>query len=92
MLLSEREIFYDFTLSVSMIEIYNEQLRDLLEMEESEHPETSRLPRTGKRLEIRSSGDCVEVSGLSTRVVNDMDTIVDILEKGYRFFFCCYCF
>ncbi|XP_052623227.1 kinesin-like protein KIN-14S [Lactuca sativa] len=65
-----------YELFVSMLEVYNEKIRDLL-VEETEHP--------SKKLEIKQSAEGTqEVPGLSEVAVYKTDEVWELLKSGSR--------
>ncbi|CAI0460050.1 unnamed protein product [Linum tenue] len=70
----ERRGFMKYELFVSMLEVYNEKLRDLLVLNPSE---------TSKRLEIKQAADGTqEVPGLVESHVSSTDEVWKILQSG----------
>ena len=65
----------EYTFSLTMLEIYNETIRDLL---------VSSYERDSKetRLDIRHSADGSSVSGLTEMDVSDAETVFHVLERG----------
>ncbi|XP_048629358.1 kinesin-like protein KIN-14S [Brassica napus] len=64
-----------FELSVSMLEVYNEKIRDLL-VDNSSHPP--------KKLEVKQSAEGTqEVPGLVEAQVFNTDEVWDLLKRGY---------
>ncbi|XP_056850968.1 kinesin-like protein KIN-14S, partial [Raphanus sativus] len=64
-----------FELSVSMLEVYNEKIRDLL-VDNSNHPP--------KKLEVKQSAEGTqEVPGLVEAQVFNTDEVWDLLKRGY---------
>ncbi|QDZ21830.1 kinesin [Chloropicon primus] len=69
---------HDFDVSIQMLEIYNEQLRDLLDDQKKD-----------KKLEIRGSsadagGSGVDVPGLTVMSVSDIPEVMALMEKGHE--------
>ncbi|KMZ72115.1 Kinesin-4 [Zostera marina] len=72
-IIKEREGVYQYEISVSALEVYNEQIRDLL-ASETHH---------GKRLEIRQAADGVHsIPGLVEANVSNMRQVWDVLQTG----------
>ncbi|XP_009770793.1 kinesin-like protein KIN-14S [Nicotiana sylvestris] len=73
---SERSSIMKYELSVSMLEVYNEKIRDLL-VENSNHP--------AKKLEIKQSAEGTqEVPGLVEARVYGTDEVWELLKSGSR--------
>eukprot|EP00697_Spironema_sp_BW2_P004201 gnl/Spiro4/15693_TR8438_c0_g1_i1.p1 gnl/Spiro4/15693_TR8438_c0_g1~~gnl/Spiro4/15693_TR8438_c0_g1_i1.p1 ORF type:complete len:1031 (+),score=286.05 gnl/Spiro4/15693_TR8438_c0_g1_i1:63-3155(+) len=66
---SQRAPDFQYELTMSILEIYNEQIRDL-------------LSHTGDRLDIRHVGNSVEVAGLTSRPVFSLDEVLRVMEEG----------
>jgi kinesin family member C2/C3 len=64
----------EYTFSLTMLEIYNETIRDLLISNDRDSKET--------RLDIRHTADGSSVSGLTEISVSDAETVFQILERG----------
>ena len=64
---------FTYSVNVSMVEIYNEQLRDLL----------IEGPPSGANLEIRQAADgSVHIPGLNTVKVNSIDDVMKVFARG----------
>ncbi|KAK4804997.1 hypothetical protein SAY86_004814 [Trapa natans] len=75
-IIKEREQLYRYDITVSVLEVYNEQIRDLLASG------TQSVPPT-KRLEIRQSGEGTHhVPGLTEAHVNNMSQVWEVLQTG----------
>ncbi|CAM8953918.1 unnamed protein product [Rhodiola kirilowii] len=74
-LMKNREHQYQHEVSVSVLEVYNEQIRDLLTS--GTQPGTST-----KRLEIRQVGDGVHVPGLVEAPIKNMSEAWEVLKAG----------
>ncbi|KAI7741670.1 hypothetical protein M8C21_005368 [Ambrosia artemisiifolia] len=73
---NERSDIMKYQLFVSMLEVYNEKIKDLL-VEDAEHP--------AKKLEIKQSAEGTqEVPGLSQVPVNKTDEVWELLKSGSR--------
>ena len=81
-------------IAVSVLEIYNETLRDLLAGEGSPEGPAGAARDATPKLEIRNSGDSggggggggsgVHVPGLTVRAVNSLGEVLGLLEAGER--------
>ncbi|KAK7324407.1 hypothetical protein VNO77_27943 [Canavalia gladiata] len=75
-IIKERQKLYRYDISVSVLEVYNEQIRDLLVP--GNHPGT-----TAKRLEIRQAGEGMHhIPGLVEAHVNNMTEVWEVLQTG----------
>mmetsp|Transcript_2572 Transcript_2572/g.10769 ORF Transcript_2572/g.10769 Transcript_2572/m.10769 type:complete len:1170 (-) Transcript_2572:68-3577(-) len=75
----ERESDVEYRFKISMLEIYNEQVRDLLETaEDRERPDEPR------KLDIRQSAKGNVVPGLTEIEVNDVSAIQGAMARGAR--------
>ncbi|KAK4285751.1 hypothetical protein QN277_002402 [Acacia crassicarpa] len=75
-LIKERQKIYHYDVSVSVLEVYNEQIRDLL-------VSGSQPGISTKRLEIRQAGEGINhVPGLVEAHVNNMTEVWDVLQTG----------
>ncbi|XP_020518630.1 kinesin-like protein KIN-14R [Amborella trichopoda] len=75
-IIKERKGFLKYEISVSVLEVYNEQIRDLL-------ASTSQPGQTAKRLEIRQVAEGVHlVPGLVEAHVIDMNEVWEVLQTG----------
>ncbi|KAF5198948.1 Kinesin-like protein kin-14q [Thalictrum thalictroides] len=75
-IIKDRQGLYRYELSVSVLEVYNEQIRDLLV------PESQPLVNS-KRLEIRQVADGIHhVPGLVEAHVNNMNEVWEVLQTG----------
>ncbi|KAF7141639.1 hypothetical protein RHSIM_Rhsim06G0183600 [Rhododendron simsii] len=75
-IINERKGEFQYELSVSVLEVYNEQIRDLLV------PGTQ-TGGTTKRLEVRQVGDAIHhVPGLIEAQVNNMSEVWEVLQTG----------
>ncbi|KAJ8898637.1 hypothetical protein K2173_004621 [Erythroxylum novogranatense] len=75
-LIEEKENLFQFDLRVSVLEVYNEQIRDLL-------ASGSQSGVSGKRLEIRHAGEGFHhVPGLVEARVNNMNEVWEVLQTG----------
>ncbi|RAL44327.1 hypothetical protein DM860_017433 [Cuscuta australis] len=76
-IINERKNTFNYEISVSVLEVYNEQIRDLLVSE------TQSGMNTTKRLEIKQVGEGAHrVPGLVEAQVNNMDEVWDVLQTG----------
>ncbi|CAN6455429.1 unnamed protein product [Victoria cruziana] len=74
--IGERKGLLRYELSVSVLEVYNEHIRDLL-------ASTSQPGQAAKRLEIRQEADGIHhVPGLVEAQVNNMDEVWHVLQTG----------
>ncbi|KAK9054792.1 hypothetical protein SSX86_025871 [Deinandra increscens subsp. villosa] len=72
----ERSDIMKYQLSVSMLEVYNEKIRDLL-VEDADQP--------AKKLEVKQSAEGTqEVPGLSEAPVHKTDEVWELLKRGSR--------
>ncbi|KAK7401681.1 hypothetical protein VNO78_13353 [Psophocarpus tetragonolobus] len=75
-IIKERQKLYYYDISVSVLEVYNEQIRDLLVA--GNHSGT-----TIKRLEIRQAGEGMHhIPGLVEAHVNNMTEVWEVLQTG----------
>ncbi|CAL0310234.1 unnamed protein product [Lupinus luteus] len=75
-IINERETVYRYDVYVSVLEVYNEQLRDLLVP--GNHPGMA-----ARRLEIRQDGEGMHhVPGLVEAHVNNMTEVWEVLQTG----------
>ncbi|KAK8706429.1 hypothetical protein V6N13_049996 [Hibiscus sabdariffa] len=75
-IINERKKFYQYEISVSALEVYNEQIRDLL-------VSGSQQGMMTKRLEVRQVGEGVHhVPGLIEAHVNNMNEVWEVLQTG----------
>ncbi|CAK9151811.1 unnamed protein product [Ilex paraguariensis] len=75
-IIQERKSTYQYEISVSVLEVYNEQIRDLL-------VSGSQPGVTAKRLEIRQVAEGVHhVPGLVEAHVNNMNEVWEVLQTG----------
>ncbi|XVE52839.1 hypothetical protein DITRI_Ditri02bG0156500 [Diplodiscus trichospermus] len=75
-IINERQKFYRYEISVSALEVYNEQIRDLL-------VSGSQQGMMAKRLEIRQVGEGMHhVPGLVEAHVNNMNEVWEVLQTG----------
>ncbi|XP_027342983.1 kinesin-like protein KIN-14Q [Abrus precatorius] len=75
-IIKERQELYRYDISVSVLEVYNEQIRDLLVP--GNHPGTA-----AKRLEIRQAGEGMHhIPGLVEAHVNNMTEVWEVLQTG----------
>ncbi|KAH1051726.1 hypothetical protein GYH30_021557 [Glycine max] len=75
-IIKERQKLYCYDISVSVLEVYNEQIRDLLVA--GNHPGTA-----AKRLEIRQAGEGMHhIPGLVEAHVNNMTEVWEVLQTG----------
>ncbi|KAL5184381.1 Kinesin-like protein KIN-14Q [Glycine soja] len=75
-IIKERHKLYCYNISVSVLEVYNEQIRDLLVA--GNHPGTA-----AKRLEIRQAGEGMHhIPGLVEAHVNNMTEVWEVLQTG----------
>ncbi|CAH9100185.1 unnamed protein product [Cuscuta europaea] len=76
-IIEERKNTFKFEVSVSVMEVYNEQIRDLLVSE------TQSGTTTTKKLEIKQDGEGAHrVPGLVESQVNNMDEVWQVLQTG----------
>ncbi|CAN0891181.1 Kinesin-like protein KIN-14Q [Linum grandiflorum] len=74
-IIKEREKLFTYEVSVSVLEVYNEQIRDLLVSNSQQ--------ATAKRLEIRPAGDGLHcVQGLVEARVNNVNEAWEVLQTG----------
>ncbi|TYI41660.1 hypothetical protein ES332_A01G041500v1 [Gossypium tomentosum] len=74
--INERQKLYRYEISVSALEVYNEQIRDLL-------VSGSQQSTMAKRLEIRQVGEGMHhVPGLVEAHVNNMNEVWEVLQTG----------
>ncbi|CAN1841442.1 Kinesin-like protein KIN-14Q [Linum perenne] len=74
-IINEREKHFKYEVTVSVLEVYNEQIRDLLV--------PSSQASTAKRLEIRPAGDGLHcVQGLVEARVNNVNEAWEVLQTG----------
>ncbi|XP_020220094.1 kinesin-like protein KIN-14Q [Cajanus cajan] len=75
-IIKDRQKLYCYDISVSVLEVYNEQIRDLLVS--GNHPGTA-----AKRLEIRQAGEGMHhIPGLVEAHVNNMTEVWEVLQTG----------
>ncbi|XP_052179062.1 kinesin-like protein KIN-14Q [Diospyros lotus] len=75
-IIKERKEQFEYEISVSVLEVYNEQIRDLL-------IPGSQPGVTAKRLEIRQVGEGIhDVPGLVEAHVNNMSEVWEVLQTG----------
>ncbi|KAK4851963.1 hypothetical protein QYF36_019813 [Acer negundo] len=75
-IIKERQKLYRYDISVSVLEVYNEQIRDLLVL-------GSQRGSTSKRLEVRQAGEGMHrVPGLVEAPVNNMSEVWEVLQTG----------
>ncbi|XP_028761057.1 kinesin-like protein KIN-14Q isoform X2 [Neltuma alba] len=75
-IIKDRQKIYHYEVSVSVLEVYNEQIRDLL-------ISGSQPGISTKRLEIRQAGEGIShVPGLVEAHVNNMTEVWDVLQTG----------
>ncbi|XVF18221.1 hypothetical protein REPUB_Repub11eG0002900 [Reevesia pubescens] len=75
-IIKERQKLYRYEISVSALEVYNEQIRDLL-------VSGSQQCMMAKRLEIRQVGEGIHhVPGLVEAHVNNMNEVWEVLQTG----------
>ncbi|CAL5187205.1 unnamed protein product [Lathyrus oleraceus] len=74
-IIKERQTLYSYEISVSVLEVYNEQIRDLLVS--GNHPGMS-----ARRLEIRQAGEGMHIPGLVEAHVNNMTEVWEVLQTG----------
>nr|GME06320.1 kinesin-like protein KIN-14Q [Ipomoea batatas] len=76
-IIEERNNTFQYEISVSVMEVYNEQIRDLLVSEAQTGVTTT------KRLEIKQAGEGVHhVPGLVEAQVNNMNEVWEVLQTG----------
>ncbi|KAJ0044453.1 hypothetical protein Pint_04966 [Pistacia integerrima] len=74
--IKEREKLYRYDISVSVLEVYNEQIRDLLVV-------GSQPGATLKRLEVRQTGEGIHhVPGLVEAPVSNISEVWEVLQTG----------
>ncbi|XP_031281405.1 kinesin-like protein KIN-14Q isoform X2 [Pistacia vera] len=74
--IKEREKLYRYDISVSVLEVYNEQIRDLLVV-------GSQPGATSKRLEVRQTGEGIHhVPGLVEAPVSNISEVWEVLQTG----------
>ncbi|KAL5716224.1 hypothetical protein ACHQM5_017945 [Ranunculus cassubicifolius] len=74
--INDRHGLYQYEMSVSVLEVYNEQIRDLLVPE-------SQPSSNSKRLEVRQVADGIHhVPGLVEAHVNNMNEVWEVLKTG----------
>ncbi|KAI9086913.1 hypothetical protein K1719_031074 [Acacia pycnantha] len=75
-IIKERQKLYRYDVSVSVLEVYNEQIRDLL-------VSGNQLGIAARRLEIRQAGEGMHhVPGLVEAHVNNMTEVWEVLQTG----------
>ncbi|RYR50313.1 hypothetical protein Ahy_A07g036906 isoform B [Arachis hypogaea] len=75
-IIRERQTHYSYDVSVSVLEVYNEQIRDLLFS-------GNQPGATARRLEIRQAGEGMHhVPGLVEAHVNNMSEVWEVLQTG----------
>ncbi|XP_057948127.1 kinesin-like protein KIN-14Q [Malania oleifera] len=75
-IIKERENIFRYDISVSVLEVYNEQIRDLL-------VSNTQPGVAAKRLEIRQVGEGIHhVPGLAEAHVNNMSEVWEVLQTG----------
>ncbi|KAK7272670.1 hypothetical protein RJT34_29414 [Clitoria ternatea] len=75
-IIKERQKLYRYDICVSVLEVYNEQIRDLLVP--GNHPGTA-----ARRLEIRQAGEGMHhIPGLVEAQVNNMTEVWEVLQTG----------
>ncbi|KDO44389.1 hypothetical protein CISIN_1g002276mg [Citrus sinensis] len=75
-IIKEREKLYRYDISVSVLEVYNEQIRDLLAV-------GSQPGAVSKRLEVRQAGEGMHhVPGLVEAHVNNISEVWEVLQTG----------
>ncbi|KAH9779735.1 kinesin-like protein KIN-14Q [Citrus sinensis] len=75
-IIKEREKLYRYDISVSVLEVYNEQIRDLLAA-------GSQPGAVSKRLEVRQAGEGMHhVPGLVEAHVNNISEVWEVLQTG----------
>ncbi|XP_030489885.2 kinesin-like protein KIN-14Q isoform X1 [Cannabis sativa] len=75
-IIRERQKLYRYSVSVSVLEVYNEQIRDLL-------GSGNQAGATAKRLEIRQVGEGIHhVPGLVEANVSNMNEVWEVLKTG----------
>ncbi|KAF8391035.1 hypothetical protein HHK36_023335 [Tetracentron sinense] len=75
-IISDRQRLFRYEISVSVLEVYNEQIRDLL-------VQGSQPGVTAKRLEVRQVAEGIHhVPGLVEAHVNNMNEVWDVLKTG----------
>jgi kinesin family protein C2/C3 len=87
----ERSVNTTYSISVSLLEVYNEQVRDLLSSAPAA-TETLRSPRGGmaseeegaKKLDIRYLEGKTEVVGLTQVPVGSEEEVIKVMEKGNK--------
>ncbi|XP_073039673.1 kinesin-like protein KIN-14Q [Primulina eburnea] len=78
-IIEERKNTFRYEISVSVLEVYNEQLRDLLASD-------SQTGLTAKRLEIKQVGDGGHhVPGVTEARVNNVSEVWEVLQTGSNF-------
>ncbi|KAJ4850442.1 hypothetical protein Tsubulata_009457 [Turnera subulata] len=75
-IIKQRQLLYKYDVSVSVLEVYNEQIRDLLVAD-------SQPGAAAKRLEIRQVSEGLHhVPGLGEAHVNNMSEVWEVLQTG----------
>ncbi|KAL5736762.1 hypothetical protein ACOSP7_031242 [Xanthoceras sorbifolium] len=75
-IINERQKLYRYDISVSVLEVYNEQIRDLLVL-------GSQRGATSKRLDVRQAGEGMHhVPGLVEAPVTNMSEVWEVLQTG----------
>lgn len=75
-IIKERQTLYRYDVSVSVLEVYNEQIRDLL-------VSGNQPGMAARRLEIRQAGEgMLHVPGLVEAHVNNMTEVWEVLQTG----------
>ena len=68
-----------YSISISMVEIYNEEIRDMLAERDA-----NGLPLSTEKLKVREAGNGTFVPGLSSREVTGRDQVLDLMALGYK--------
>jgi len=77
-MIGEREAATTFTVKLSFLEIYHEDICDLLTGESAGHPQPGGLRMVGGA----KPGDSIEVMGLTEHVVNSPEEMENLLAQG----------
>lgn len=80
--LRERESSCDVEVKVSMLELYNDKLCDLLPIKQNENDSVVEIPTLKIRLAEHTSSGLVEVDGLTMEQVTNATQLLDVFNRG----------
>jgi hypothetical protein len=80
--LRERESSCDVEVEVSMLELYNDKLCDLLPIKQNENDSVVEIPTLKIRLAEHTSSGLVEVDGLTMEQVTNATQLLDVFNRG----------